>query len=65
MKNYKCETIDGVRVMFENGWALIRSSNTQPAIVLRLEADNDLYLENYKKIILGKLNEFSGYNVSI
>ena len=51
--------------MFENGWALIRSSNTQPAIVLRLEADNDIYLDNYKKIILGKLNEFSGYNVSI
>ena len=65
IENYKSETIDGVRVMFENGWALIRSSNTQPAIVLRLEANNDLYLKKYKKIILGKLNEFSGYNVSI
>jgi len=65
IENYKCETMDGVRVMFENGWGLIRSSNTQPVIVLRLEADNDLYLENYKKIIIDKLNDFSGYNVSI
>ena len=65
IENYECETIDGVRVIFENGWALIRSSNTQPAIVLRLEANNELFLENYKTIILDKLNEFSGYNVSI
>lgn len=31
-------TIDGVRVMFDEGWGLIRASNTQPALVLRFEA---------------------------
>ncbi len=31
-------TIDGVRVVFEDGWGLIRASNTQPALVLRFEA---------------------------
>lgn len=32
-------TIDGVRVRLERGWALVRASNTQPALVLRAESD--------------------------
>ncbi len=31
-------TIDGVRAIFNDGWGLIRASNTQPALVLRFEA---------------------------
>jgi phosphomannomutase/phosphoglucomutase len=31
-------TIDGIRVSFDDGWGLIRASNTQPALVLRFEA---------------------------
>lgn len=31
-------TIDGIRVKFQDGWGLIRASNTQPALVLRFEA---------------------------
>ncbi|MCG8469496.1 MAG: phosphomannomutase/phosphoglucomutase [Gemmatimonadetes bacterium] len=31
--------IDGARVLFDGGWALIRASNTQPVIVARIEAD--------------------------
>ena len=30
--------IDGVRILFEDGWALVRASNTQPVIVMRFEA---------------------------
>lgn len=33
-------TIDGIRVEFEDGWGLIRASNTTPCLVLRFEADN-------------------------
>jgi len=33
--------IDGARVLFDGGWALIRASNTQPAIVVRIEADDE------------------------
>ena len=33
-------TIDGVRVSMKEGWGLLRSSNTQPVICLRLEADS-------------------------
>lgn len=30
--------IDGVRILFEDGWALVRASNTQPVIVVRFES---------------------------
>jgi phosphomannomutase/phosphoglucomutase len=33
-------TLDGIRVVFEQGWGLIRASNTQPALVLRFEASS-------------------------
>ena len=32
--------IDGLRVDYENGWGLVRASNTSPALVLRFEADS-------------------------
>jgi len=35
---YKVITVDGVRVLFGDGWGLIRASNTQPVIVMRFEA---------------------------
>jgi phosphomannomutase/phosphoglucomutase len=34
-------TIDGLRADFDDGWGLVRSSNTTPVLVLRFEADND------------------------
>ena len=37
-EKYEVIDIDGVRVNFDHGWALIRASNTQPVLVLRLEA---------------------------
>ena len=32
--------VDGVRLSFADGWALLRASNTQPALVLRFEAES-------------------------
>lgn len=37
-ERYEVIDIDGVRVLFEDGWGLVRASNTQPALVLRFEA---------------------------
>lgn len=34
-------TIDGLRVDFEDGWGLVRVSNTSPALTLRFEAENE------------------------
>lgn len=46
-------TIDGVRVIFDQGWGLVRASNTQPALVLRFEATSLAQL----KIIQEFLND--------
>jgi phosphomannomutase len=43
--------IDGVRVDFEDGWWLLRASNTQPALVCRIEAESRISVEKeYRKI---------------
>ena len=34
-------TLDGMRVNYENGWGLIRPSNTTPCLVLRFEANDE------------------------
>ncbi len=33
--------VDGARILFEDGWGLVRASNTQPALVLRFEAKSE------------------------
>lgn len=43
---YPTVDIDGVRVSFERGWALLRASNTQPVIVLRAEGETEADLQN-------------------
>lgn len=40
--------VDGVRVLFEKGWGLVRASNTQPVLVLRFEAANEELLGRYR-----------------
>ena len=41
-------TIDGLRADWEDGWGLLRASNTTPILVLRFEADNKDALERIK-----------------
>ena len=40
--------VDGVRVLFGDGWGLIRASNTQPVLVLRFEARTQEHLESIR-----------------
>ena len=49
--------IDGIRVVFENGWGLIRASNTTPVLVTRFEATNRASAELYKRQMLLLLSE--------
>ena len=35
---YRVDTLDGARIHFGDGWALVRQSNTQPVISMRFEA---------------------------
>lgn len=41
-------TIDGIRADWEDGWGLVRASNTTPVLVLRFDADNERALERIK-----------------
>src|SRR5690606_15630919 len=50
-------TIDGIRVRFDEGWGLIRASNTQPALVLRFEASSHTHLTQIQAYLEGQLSE--------
>ena len=41
--------VDGVRVLFDQGWGLVRASNTQPVLVMRFEATDDAALNAYRQ----------------
>jgi phosphomannomutase/phosphoglucomutase len=47
-KHYKTIDIDGVRVIFPEGWGLLRASNTQPVLVMRFEAASEHLLKKYQ-----------------
>jgi phosphomannomutase / phosphoglucomutase len=49
--------IDGVRVPFDDGWGLLRASNTQPVLVLRFEAKTPERLNEIRQLIEGVLEE--------
>jgi phosphomannomutase/phosphoglucomutase len=50
-------TTDGARILFENGWGLVRASNTQAILVLRFEADSEENLHDIQKSIEAKVSE--------
>lgn len=59
-KKYQACFIDGARVSWENGWALIRASNTGPNITLRFEAKTQEFLDKIKEeftSLVEKLNK--------
>ncbi len=45
----KVVDVDGVRVLFEKGWGLVRASNTQPVLVMRFEAESPELLNQYRQ----------------
>lgn len=57
-KNYNYNDIDGVRVEFEDGWALIRCSNTGPNITTRFEAKTEKRLIEIRNEFEGVINEY-------
>jgi len=56
-RDHEVITIDGARILFENGWGLVRASNTQAILVLRFEADSDAALSQIRRIVEMKLGE--------
>jgi phosphomannomutase/phosphoglucomutase len=45
---HKTVEVDGVRVLFPEGWGLVRASNTQPVLVMRFEATTPELLNQYR-----------------
>jgi phosphomannomutase/phosphoglucomutase len=50
-ENFSVIDVDGVRVVFDHGWGLVRASNTQPALVLRFEAETEPQLNEYRETV--------------
>jgi phosphomannomutase / phosphoglucomutase len=46
---YKTVDVDGARVLFPEGWGLVRASNTQPVLVMRFEAAREELLRQYQR----------------
>lgn len=56
-KEYNVIDIDGVRIVFDDGWGLVRASNTQPALVLRFEALSQDRRDEIKSMVESRLEE--------
>lgn len=56
--DYKLNLIDGVRISFADGWALARSSNTQPVLVLRYESSTQAGLDRIRSRIEKIVNQY-------
>ena len=50
--------IDGARVLFQEGWGLVRASNTGPILVLRFEAKDASTLKEIQNEVEAKVNQF-------
>jgi len=56
-KDYNIIDIDGVRVLFDDGWGLVRASNTQPVLVLRFEALSEKRLQEIRTLVESALEK--------
>ena len=56
---YPFNDIDGARINFTNGWALIRASNTTDDIIFRAEAETEDGLQKLQDLFLPLINEYN------
>lgn len=56
-KDNEINTIDGIRIKFENGWGLVRPSNTQALLILRFEANSEAALQEIENSVIKKLEQ--------
>ncbi|MBN2543554.1 phosphomannomutase/phosphoglucomutase [bacterium] len=56
-------TIDGIRIDFPNGWALIRPSNTNPYLTLRMQGKSEAALKEIQSIVVRKLKEYPSITI--
>ncbi len=59
--SYPVDELDGARIDFGDGWALVRASNTQPVLSLRFEATSLERLEDLQAQVLEEVERQMGY----
>jgi phosphomannomutase/phosphoglucomutase len=57
---YDVVDVDGVRILYPDGWGLVRASNTQPVLVLRFEAETQARLEEIQSEVEKAIKEVGG-----
>lgn len=57
-EGYEVIDVNGARVLFENGWGLIRASSNLPALVLRFEAKTKDQLNDIERVFREKLKRY-------
>jgi len=57
-RGYEVIDVDGVRVLFGDGWGLVRASNTQPVLVARCEARTPEGLQRICAVMKEALGQF-------
>jgi phosphomannomutase/phosphoglucomutase len=50
-RQYEVIDVDGARILFPNGWGLVRASNTQDVLVMRFEADTESGLDAIRSLV--------------
>ena len=58
-KGYEIVDVDGARLIFPDGWGLVRASNTQPMLVMRFEAETEARMNEIRKLMEDKINELN------
>lgn len=56
--DYKVDFTDGIRLSFADGWALCRSSNTQPVVVVRYESSSQAGLDKIRSRVEAVVNKY-------
>ncbi|MEN0058580.1 MAG: phosphomannomutase/phosphoglucomutase [Bdellovibrio sp.] len=56
--DYKVDFTDGIRLSFADGWALCRSSNTQPVVVVRYESSSQAGLDQIRSRVEAVVNKY-------
>ncbi len=59
-RDHEVVDVDGVRVIMPEGWGLVRASNTQPALVLRFEAQSQARLDEIRALVEKAVREAKG-----
>src|SRR5213079_1266530 len=57
-KRYETIDIDGARILFPDGWGLVRASNTNPYLTLRFEGRSQAAVDEMKRVVYDALRRY-------